>query len=159
MIEIQAPQKDPGSNLPRLFLGGSIEMGIAERWQDKIITELTYDHVIIFNPRRDDWDSSINQSINDPRFYEQVDWEMRSLDSSDIIIFYFDPNTKSPVTLLELGLHAGSWDKKIIVCCPDGFWRKGNVEMVCERYSLTLVDNFNELLIEIKDAILDANIP
>jgi hypothetical protein len=158
MIEIQAPQPDIKLTAPRVFLGGSIEMGIAERWQERIIEDLNYENVILFNPRRADWDSSITQSINDPRFNEQVTWELNSLDNSDIIIFYFDPNTKAPVTLLELGLYAGQWDTKVIVCCPDGFWRKGNVEMVCERYEITLVDNYDALLVEVIDAINNAYI-
>jgi hypothetical protein len=26
--------------------------------------------------------------------------------------------------------------KKLIVICPDGFWRKGNVEVVCSLYDI-----------------------
>ena len=35
---------------------------------------------------------------------------------------------RAPITLLELGLFARSG--KLIVCCPDGYWRKGNIEVV-----------------------------
>jgi hypothetical protein len=56
------------------------------------------------------------------------------LEDADIILLYFDPNTKSPISLLELGLYARS--KKLFVCCPDGFWRQGNVRVVCERYGV-----------------------
>jgi hypothetical protein len=46
-----------------------------------------------------------------------------------VICVYFDPKGQSPITLLELGLFH---DKDIIVCCPEGFWRKGNVDVnVC----------------------------
>ena len=47
---------------------------------------------------------------------------------------YFDPNTKSPVSLLELGLYAHTG--KLRVCCPDGFWRKGNVDVICARFGI-----------------------
>jgi hypothetical protein len=56
----------------------------------------------------------------------------------------FDPNTKSPVSLLELGLHAK--ERKLIVYCPEGFWRKGNVDIVCEAYKVKQVKTFEELL-------------
>lgn len=69
-------------------------------------------------------------------------------DAADIIAVYFDPNTLSPITLLELGLHAASG--KLIVCCPDGFWRKGNVRIVCERFNIPLFNDYNSWLAEIK---------
>ena len=70
------------------------------------------------------------------------------MDCANLIVFYFDPNTKSPITLLELGLFAAL--KYVIVCCPDGFWRKGNVEIVCDRYEVPLCNTFDEFLCEIK---------
>jgi hypothetical protein len=53
---------------------------------------------------------------------------------------YFSPETKSPISLLELGLHAES--SRMVVCCPPGFWRKGNVDIVCTRYNIPL---FNDM--------------
>lgn len=63
---------------------------------------------------------------------------MTALDIAQVIFMYFDPATKSPISLLELGLHAA--DGKMIVCCPQGFWRRGNVKMVCERFDIPLLD-------------------
>jgi hypothetical protein len=57
---------------------------------------------------------------------------------------YFDPNTTSPISLLELGLHAKS--KKMIVCCPEGFWRKGNVDIVCKTYNVHQVDTLDDII-------------
>ncbi|OAL42594.1 hypothetical protein IQ07DRAFT_669236, partial [Pyrenochaeta sp. DS3sAY3a] len=57
---------------------------------------------------------------------------------------YFDPHPEklSPITLLELGHHAK--DRKLIVCCPDGFLRKGNVQIVCERFGIPLIESPDE---------------
>jgi hypothetical protein len=33
---------------------------------------------------------------------------------------------------------------KLLVCCPEGFWRKGNVEIVCARYGVPLVGELDE---------------
>jgi len=125
-----------------VFLAGSIEMGTAENWQEKVEKILADKNVVIFNPRRDDWDSSWVQKQTNPQFNHQVNWELNMLDKSDIIFMYFSPETKSPISLLELGLYAHNG--KMIVCCPDEFWRKGNVDIVCTRYNIPLFNNFDE---------------
>ncbi len=95
-IEIKPPYTLP----KKIFLAGSIEMGKAENWQEKIVNTFNKSY-LFFNPRRDDWDSSWEQKIENVQFNEQVTWELNALDSSDIIVMYFDPNTKSPISLLE----------------------------------------------------------
>jgi hypothetical protein len=137
-----------------VFLAGSIEMGAAEDWQS-VIPELFNDRnkLTFLNPRRDDWDSSWEQKESNPQFSKQVNWEMNMLDVCDIIFMYFSPETKSPISLLELGLYANSG--KMIVCCPDEFWRKGNVDIVCSRYNIpvynTLDAAIGRLRTELKD--------
>jgi hypothetical protein len=131
-----------------VFLGGSIEMGLAEPWQERLVNEFKDTDIRFLNPRRDDWDSSWVQEASNPQFNQQVTWELDALDYSDLIVFYFDPNTKSPITLMELGLYAASG--KVIVCCPAGFWRKGNVEIVCQRHDVTLVNSFDELVVAVR---------
>ena len=144
-IEIQAPNELITKNgYISVFLGGSIEMGKAEDWQKLLIKALSDKQIIFLNPRRNDWDSTWEQTITNPEFKLQVTWELTALEFSDIIVMYFDPNTKSPISLLELGLHAKS--KKLIVFCPEGFWRKGNVDIVCEKYGITQVDSVDELI-------------
>src|SRR5882672_7521943 len=134
MIEIKAP----GTLPKRIFLAGSIEMGNAENWQERVASALSdVPNLMILNPRRDDWDNSWVQSIADARFREQVEWEIVAQEMADKILMYFAPDTKAPITLLELGLFARSG--KLIVCCPDGFWRKGNVEVVCRHYGVQLL--------------------
>jgi len=34
--------------------------------------------------------------------------------------------------------------------CPDGFWRKGNVDIVSEKYDIPTVNTFNELIVKLK---------
>ena len=149
MKHIKSPERYYNDSIfINVFLGGSIEMGLAEPWQDRLVNEFKDSDIRFLNPRRDDWDSSWVQEASNPQFAQQVNWELDALEYSDLIVFYFDPNTKSPITLMELGLYASSG--KVIVCCPDGFWRKGNVEIVCQRHGVTLVNSFDELV----DAVL-----
>ncbi len=131
-----------------VFLAGSIEQDKAENWQKYIEDQLNSSDITILNPRRDSWNASWEQTIDNPEFNEQVNWELEALEKADLILMYFAPNTKSPISLLELGLFAKS--KKMIVCCPKGFWRKGNVDIVCKRYNILQVDSLDELVEQVK---------
>lgn len=140
----KSPQIIP-SNLGRsIFLAGSIEMGEAIDWQTDCARVLDRRGWHVFNPRRDDWDSSWVQSINNPHFRAQVGWELDALRAASRILFYFVPGTIAPISLLELGLFAGKGGLEVV--CPDGFERKGNVDIVCEREHIrtheTLADAF-----------------
>lgn len=144
-IEIKAPHPtNIDSEYYNVFLGGSIEMGVAENWQEKLVTAMTDKPIKFLNPRRDSWDPTWEQKITNPKFAEQVLWELNNLEAADAIVIYFDPNTKSPISLLELGLHARSG--KLIVLCPEGFWRKGNVDIVCKNYDIKQVETIDELI-------------
>jgi hypothetical protein len=107
---IVSPTPLPASHdRPRVFLGGSIEMGVARDWQADLIA---------------------------------------ALDSADVIVMYLAPGTQSPISLLELGLHGRSG--KVVLLCPDGFWRKGNVDITAERYGITRVTAFEDLVSEVR---------
>lgn len=127
----------PKGNSVRVFLAGSIEQGSAENWQTRIVDHLktieTPNELEIFNPRRDNWDSSWP---NDPHFDEfrnQVLWELEHISLSDVVFFWFDPNTKSPISLLELGIVLTS-EKHVIIYCPKEFYRYGNVEITASTF-------------------------
>jgi hypothetical protein len=66
------------------------------------------------------------------------------LERASVVAMYFAPPTQAPITLLELGLLARSG--KLVVCCPPGFWRRGNVEVVCARYGVPLVAELPDLV-------------
>jgi hypothetical protein len=123
-----------------MFLAGSIEMGTADDWQQSLVDALGERDVTILNPRRDAWDASWVQSIDEPKFRDQVEWELDGLDRADLVAMWFAPDTKAPITLLELGLTARAG--KLVVGCPDGYWRKGNVEVVCARFGVPLASDW-----------------
>lgn len=150
MIEIKAPNKVPDNGKMKVFLAGSIEMGTTEKWQDRVIKQYgDYDDVIFLNPRREDWDSSWKQTIKNKQFKEQVNWEADGIEESDLVIFYFDPETKSPITLLEFGFCLGA-GLNMIVVCPEGFWRRGNIEVMCDREDVPLLDSLDTLFKQLK---------
>lgn len=127
-----------------VFLAGSIEMDTADDWQIQAENSLNYLVKSILNPRRNNWDPSWEQIISNKNFREQVEWELTCIEKCSSIAVYFDPNTKSPITLMELGLFANSG--KISVCCPMGFWRKGNVDVVCMRYNIPQFSTLEQML-------------
>lgn len=150
MVEIKPPATYAVHGGYKIFLAGSIEMGIAEDWQTKVAKAFEgMKNVFILNPRRDDWDSSWKQSIEEPKFMEQVSWELASLENADLILYYFSPGTQSPISLLEFGLYANT-GKMIMVCCPEGFWRKGNVDIVCDRYNVPTYENIDFMINDVK---------
>lgn len=124
----------------KVFLAGSIEMGAAPKWQPIVADALASSvklraGLTIIDPRRDDWDSSWQQRIDDPAFNEQVNWELSNIDSSDLIFFYLAPGTVSPISLMELGYVLGA-KKQVVVCCPLEFARSGNVDVICARHNV-----------------------
>jgi len=139
-----------------VFLGGSIEMGTADLWQEALVESFIDfpDNLVLLNPRRDDWDSSWPQ---DPavgtNFEQQVTWELEAQEKADLLVYFFDAKTKSPITLLELGTFGYSNPKRTIVCCPKEFYRYGNVAIFCNRYGITLVHSLNELINTIKKRV------
>lgn len=153
MIVMKPPrQTKAAKGAYKIFLAGSIEMGKAEDWQTKVQTALAdVEDLVLFNPRRDDWDNSWKQTIDDKNFHGQVKWEHDNLVNADLIFVYFDPETKAPISLLELGLFAN--EKDMVVVCPDGFWRKGNVEFVCKEYSIPLFNTLEDGIEELKKYI------
>ncbi|MBE0390622.1 nucleoside 2-deoxyribosyltransferase domain-containing protein [Flavobacterium sp. PL002] len=139
----------------KIFLAGTIDMGNSMDWQQKIIDDLQLlyhdKELAILNPRRKNWDSSWAQTIENEQFSSQVNWELDALEASDFIVMFFDKNSKSPISMLELGLFADS--KKILVCCEEGFWRKGNIDIVCKRKAIPTFENLEDLIKDLKTKI------
>lgn len=163
MIEVYTPlDGGKGHHIakPKLFLAGSIEMDTAQNWQAEAIQHFADHDVVILNPRRAFWNSDWEQSESNIEFRAQVEWELSALQAADAVLFYFDPATKSPISLLELGLYIGRASagtlNKLSVCCPNGFWRKGNVDVTCNFYKIPVTNNFVEALNEV-DKILYRN--
>ena len=126
---------DKVQKINSVFLAGTIDMGNSVDWQAEMEGTLKHYDVDVFNPRRDDWDSSWKQEKTNEQFNHQVTWELSCLEKADLIILYFGPDSKSPISLLELGIFK---DKNVICYCPSEFYRSGNVDIVCDRYGIRM---------------------
>lgn len=128
-----------------IFLAGTIDNGNAsDDWQPKACEALKDYDVNIYNPRRDKWEGSWEQSIKNKDLVNQVEWELHALKKSDFILMNILGDSKSPITLLELGLHAQSG--KLMVACPKDFYRYVNIYVTCKKYNVPLFETFDELL-------------
>ena len=82
-----------------VFLAGSIELGIAEEWQDALLNRYAKKPITFYNPRREMWDPNTVMRKYDKTFNTQVNWELDNIRNVDITYMYFDPNTKSGITI------------------------------------------------------------
>lgn len=137
---IQAPFH-PWREKTSVFLAGSIDMGTAINWQPKVIDAIEDRcncNVTIYNPRRDDWDSSWKQTLHDRKFAEQVRWELQKMDEAKHIFMYISAESKAPISLLEFGRIHAKYPGKLIICVEPGFYRRGNIEVMCQNSAITL---------------------
>ena len=125
----------------RVFLAGTIDMGSGEDWQKEAeaILASRESAYIVYNPRQREWNPL---STGEMEF--QVNWELDHLEKADVIVMNFLPDSKSPITLLELGLFARSG--KLRVICPPEFYRYDNVRITCEKYKVPLFNSLEEAL-------------
>jgi len=140
-----------------VFLAGTIDMGNSEDWQTYITRRFKDFNVTFLNPRRDDWNPSWEQSIENEEFVRQVNWELNNLERATYIFMYFAPDSQSPISLLELGAHIDSSNPhRMIVCCPKEFYRKGNVDIFCQRNNVEVYPSLFEAIEELEN-ILEAH--
>ena len=143
LITVFPPHNPPGIERKSVFLAGSIDMGTAIDWQADLTKALSDLEIKVYNPRRPNWDSTWTQEITFDPFRKQDEWELGNLERVDVIAMYLPEASKAPISLLELGLFASSG--RLIVACPKKFWRQGNVEIVCKRYNVPLVETVEKL--------------
>ena len=90
------------------------------------------------NPRRREFHAS-------PAEMEyQVAWELAHLEAADLIVMNLLGDSRSPISLLEMGLYARS-GKLFVACSPD-YYRYDNVRITCRRYGVPLYDSLTALL-------------
>ena len=113
-----------------IFLAGGISG--CQDWQSDMIEELkkidddglvNLGGLIIFNPRRDDFDLTDESAT-----IEQIRWEHKCLEKCDICSFFFPASDSvQPITLYELGKHMGKHHS--VVGIQEGYLRTEDVKI------------------------------
>lgn len=153
-------EEDTGGNkaTTTIFLAGTIEMGAGVRWHadaarriHQTLLDKTNDSTMpvleFHNPRRDE---GFTPEMAEP----QIRWEQERLIGSDYIFMYLQPDTKSPISLLEFGQFIGT-GKLYLSCSPD-FYRYSNLIITAE-YSHArdhVLDNIDDCIDTMTDAIV-----
>lgn len=132
-----------------VFLAGTTSPTNEPDWRQTLAEALSELPVVIYNPKRDDWDSTWREDFSDARWVEQVNWELEMQDEADVVVVFFHGVSPAPISLLELGLCVRSG--RAIVCALDGYSKRGNVEAVCRRYGAKFVSSEQDL----KDAVME----
>ena len=130
-----------GNNPVSIFLAGTIDNGDSDDWQSELIRTVKEVElrrpVKVYNPRREEWPSADNHR----EIGKQIEWELYHLERADLIVMNILANSKSPISLMELGLFAK--EGRLMVFCPKTFYRYDNVSTVCKRYGIPLYNTNN----------------
>ena len=143
---IYAPHRVAATGKKSVFLSGNANKSAAVDWRIALSESLSPLPITIYNPFRSDWTSDWKENLSDPRFKEQVEWELDMMEKSDVIVICLHHGTDAPISLLELGLCARSG--KAIIMAEEGtkgFSKLGNVQAVAKTFGLTLVHSIDEL--------------
>lgn len=141
---IYAPSEEAPCGTKSIFLAGTTSKVDATDWRESLSSMLSKHPVTIYNPFRADWDSTWREDINFAPYREQVLWELDKQAKADLVVVYFHPATQAPVSLLEFGLSA-QVPGKIIAVCPEGYWKRGNVQIVCQKFGIEMLDDIGAL--------------
>ena len=133
MRYIEAPQNyapRPGDP-PALFLAGGISG--CENWQAQACELLADAPVVVFNPRRADFDVADSAAA-----YKQIAWEYHHLRRADVTLFWFPACDRSvtvqPIALFELGATlegANCYGRRLVVGVDQGYPRLFDVIEQC----------------------------
>ncbi len=126
----------------KIFLAGTIDMGNSVDWQAATIDRFRQrgtGRYLFFNPRRA---TGLDGTKEDLHY--QIRWELEHLERADVIIMYILGTSKSPISLLEMGIHIHSG--KLLVACEPDFYRYDNLKITCEYYGIPLYNSLDELL-------------
>ena len=121
-----------------LFLAGTIDNGDSVDWQDEVesLVEGGYPGWMVANPRRKDWDAEATAET----IAEQINWELSWIEKADHVLLRFLPESKSPISLLELGLLLESkTPSQLSIFCARNFYRWMNVYITCGRYNVPII--------------------
>lgn len=105
----------------------------------------------VYDPFQPNWTGDWREDLGDACFRAQAEWELEKQEQAAVVVVFFDERAKSPVSLLELGLCARSG--KAVVGCQRGYWKRGNVQAVCQRYGVPMADDLDGLVKLVADKL------
>ncbi|CAL2083375.1 nucleoside 2-deoxyribosyltransferase domain-containing protein [Tenacibaculum sp. 190524A02b] len=126
------------NNYQYYFLAGSIDYQSKTPWR-KTIIEKSSKRIHFFDPTNKN-----HHNLSDTEMKNQIEWELNTLELSDKIILNFLGYSKSPISLVEMGLYAQSG--KLIIICPPEFYQNRYMYPLASKYNIPLFKNLCEFL-------------
>jgi Nucleoside 2-deoxyribosyltransferase like len=145
---ITAPKWESPTEKITLFLGGGISN--CPDWQNEFIKMLKplCLPISIFNPRRDNFDTS-----NSKESQIQINWEHWHLNMSNIVLFWFPHETLCPITLFEYGKYLAysttiKKEIKLVVGCHPDYARRFDIvyQTRLENPNITIYNNLSSMV-------------
>jgi len=157
MRVITAPEEIDLENTDfKLYLGGSIDKKYGSPWHRNIISFISSklgreSKLTIYNPKREEWDKDwpADSKVID----EQALWELKAMEHADLIFMFFESSCSSSVGMMQLGLNAK--EGKLVVVCERHFWKKRDVDVICETYGVPRYDSIAVGIGEVRDFIME----
>jgi hypothetical protein len=145
MREVKAPNFEAAGTEKSLFIAGGISN--CPDWQFQFINLLKSTRLVVYNPRRSDFDVSKKEES-----VRQIEWEHHMLLASSAVSFWFPKETLCSITLFELGKMASKHGQIFVGVHPD-YARKQDVEvqMRLMRPHVRVVYNIDDLATQVKD--------
>lgn len=119
-----------------IFLAGSMGEDAQGTWRDRISNDLS-DKFHFLDPTCHN-----HASLDADGMKKHIQWELEAMELADIILLRFLPDAESPISLVELGLY--TFSKKLIVVCPEGFYKYNYLNVLCEKYATPFLANLEE---------------
>lgn len=143
---IHAPSETPINRPKSVFLAGTTTTTPTDptNWRENLSALLHQHPITIFNPARPDWDTTWREDIAFAPYREQVLWELDKQAKADLVVVYFHPATLAPISLLEFGLSAHI-PHKVVAVAPEGYAKRGNVQIVCQKFGVEFLDSIDRL--------------
>ena len=156
-ITIKPPSRiRPDPNQESVFLAGAIDNGTARDWRSELMEYFDgddrYNGLVFYNPLADNWDPNLQMSITCERFEQQVNWELDMLRNAFLVVFFFPAESVAPISLFELGFVCDEPDR-VMVVAEEGYWRRGNLEVICNRQGIVLGKDLVDMVTWIKEHV------
>ena len=125
----------------KVFLAGTIDMGRSADWQAALVARFRDSTAAAGSSSTPAVGSSMPRR---PKWSIRSRGELAHLEAADLIVMNLLGDSRSPISLLEMGLYARS-GKLFVACSPD-YYRYDNVRITCRRYGVPLYDSLTALL-------------
>ncbi|TLD23800.1 hypothetical protein PspLS_06379 [Pyricularia sp. CBS 133598] len=145
---LHATQRNVLEHQRIVFLAGSTPGSGTADWREALVGSLAHLPVTWVDPTRPEWDESWREDLEYEPFGEHVRWEIEMRDRADLVVVHFGASSRPSDGLLELGVLAGSRGRCKVVC-EDGYQKRGDVVMLCQKHQIAVFGSVGELAREL----------